>query len=183
MFDIIIDYVLCRCGCKRISKLFIILMVGGCFFGEHFLNRKTDFTFCLVKSKSGLWIQRVHPWGGYLRSNLTPDFSDSWSKRFLGKGFAKSVSDTQLPCDITLRANSSEQWAQKSLGTASVSSYPLELHRRNKKASSSLELYKLCYGFIVQSSNCFWYLENIIIFWYYYHEISKNQHNVMQSFT
>jgi len=60
------------------------------------------------RSKNGSWIQSIQTQGGSFGSNLNPDFSDSWSKRFLGKGFAKSVFGKRFPCDITLRANSSE---------------------------------------------------------------------------
>ena len=61
------------------------------------------------RSKNGSWIQSIQTQGGSFGSNLNPDFSDSWSKRFLGKGFEKSVFGKRFPCDITLRANSSEK--------------------------------------------------------------------------
>ena len=61
------------------------------------------------RSKNGSWIQSIQTQGGSFGSNLNPDFSDSRSKRFLGKGFAKSVFGKRFPCDITLRANSSEK--------------------------------------------------------------------------
>ena len=60
------------------------------------------------RSKNGSWIQSIQTQGGSFGSNLNPDFSDSWSKRFLGKEFAKSVFGKRFRCDITLRANSSE---------------------------------------------------------------------------
>ena len=47
---------------------------------------------------------------------------------------AKSVSGERFPCDITLRANSSEKRTQKSFGTARVP-YLLEFHKKKKENS------------------------------------------------
>ena len=43
----------------------------------------------LGKSKSGSWIHKIHPQGGFFGSNPNPDFWDSQCELFLGKVFKK----------------------------------------------------------------------------------------------
>ena len=40
-------------------------------------------------SKNGSWIHKIYTQGGLFRSNPNPDFWDSQSERFFGKGFEK----------------------------------------------------------------------------------------------
>ena len=58
-----------------------------------FPNPKTDFAFFFSKSKNGSWIHKIHTQGGFFGSNIYPDFWDSKSERFFGKGFEKSIFD------------------------------------------------------------------------------------------
>ena len=69
-------------------------MLGCVFSGKSkygFPNPKTDFEFCLGKSKNGSWIHKIHTQVGFFGSNPNPDFWDSQSERFSGKGFEKSI--------------------------------------------------------------------------------------------
>ena len=59
-----------------------------------FPNPKTDFAgFLGGKSKNGSRIHKVHTQGGFFGSNSNPNFRDSQSERFFGKGFEKSIFD------------------------------------------------------------------------------------------
>ena len=46
--------------------------------------------------EKGSWIHKIHALGGFFGSNSNPDFWDSQSERFYGKGFEKSIFDKQF---------------------------------------------------------------------------------------
>ena len=88
------------------------------FFGEiqkRIMNPKYSHSkrILRIKSKSGFFrfVIQAFSWGG----------------------MAKSISGERFPCDITLRANSSEQRTQKSFGTARVP-YLLEFHKKKENS-------------------------------------------------
>ena len=67
---------------------------GAVFLGKSksgFPNPNTEFVGFLGKSKNGSWIHKIHTLGGFVGSNPNPDFWDSQSERFLGKGFENSI--------------------------------------------------------------------------------------------
>ena len=57
---------------------------------------KNGFWVFLDKSKNGSWIQKIHSQGGFFGSNPIPDFRDSKSERFFGKGFEKNIFDKRF---------------------------------------------------------------------------------------
>ena len=72
---------------------------SGSFFWENsnldFLIQKRILLFG-SKSKNGSWIHKIHTQGGFFGSNPNPDFWDSQSERFFGKGFEKSIFDKRF---------------------------------------------------------------------------------------
>ena len=48
------------------------------------------------ESKNGSWLHKIHTQGGFFGSNPNPDFWDSQSERFFGKGFEKSIFDKRF---------------------------------------------------------------------------------------
>ena len=73
-------------------------MLGCVFSGKSkygFPNPNPDFRIqkrilsFLGQSKNGSWIHKIHTQGGFFGSNPNPDFWDSQSERFFGKGFEK----------------------------------------------------------------------------------------------
>ena len=61
----------------------------GAFFGK---NPDPSVS----ESKNGSWIHKIHTPGGFFASNWNPDFWDSQSERFSGKGFEKSIFDKRF---------------------------------------------------------------------------------------
>ena len=62
------------------------------FFGKiqiRISESKNGFWVFLGISKNGSWIHKIHTQGGFFGSNPNPDFWDSQSERFFGKGFEK----------------------------------------------------------------------------------------------
>ena len=62
------------------------------FFGKiqiRIFESKHGFWVFRGKSKNGSWIHKIHTQGGFFGSNPNPDFWDSQSERFFGKGFEK----------------------------------------------------------------------------------------------
>ena len=57
---------------------------------------KNGFWFFFGKSKNGSWIHKAHSQDGFFGSNTNPDFRDSQSERFFGKGFEKSIFDKRF---------------------------------------------------------------------------------------
>ena len=59
---------------------------------SHVVERKLRVRFLgkiqiwISESKNGLLIHEIHTQGGFFGSNPDPDFGDSQSERFLGKG-------------------------------------------------------------------------------------------------
>ena len=73
---------------------------GAVFLGKSksgFPNPNTEFVGFLGKSKNGSWIHKIHTLGGFFGSNPNPDFWDSQSERFLGKGFENSILSSGFP--------------------------------------------------------------------------------------
>ena len=67
---------------------------GAVFLGKsksEFPSPNTEFVGFLGKSKNGSWIHKIHTLGGFFGSNPNPDFWDSQSERFFGKGFENSI--------------------------------------------------------------------------------------------
>ena len=74
-----------------------ILIFGCVFLGKStsgFPNPKTDFAvfFWQIQKKD----HKIHTLGGFFGSNSNPDFWDSQSERFYGKGFEKIIFDKQF---------------------------------------------------------------------------------------
>ena len=69
------------------------------FFGKiqiRISESKNGFCVFLGKSINGSWIHKIHTQGGFFGSNRNPDFWDSQSERFFGRGFEKSTFDKQF---------------------------------------------------------------------------------------
>ena len=61
-----------------------------------FPNPKTDFAFFWANRKTDHESKNVHTEGGFFGSNSNPNFRDSQSERFFGKGFEKSIFDKRF---------------------------------------------------------------------------------------
>ena len=72
----------------------------GCIFWGKIQIRisesKNGICVFLGKSINGSWIHKIHTQGGFFGSNRNPDFWDSQSERFFGRGFEKSTFDKQF---------------------------------------------------------------------------------------
>ena len=69
------------------------------FFGKiqiRISESENGFCVFLGKSINGSWIHKIHTQGGFFGSNRNPDFWDSQSERFFGRGFEKSTFDKQF---------------------------------------------------------------------------------------
>ena len=69
------------------------------FFGKiqiRISESKNRFWVFLGMFKNGSWIHKIHSRGGFVGSNPNPDFWDSKSECFFGKGFEKSIFDKRF---------------------------------------------------------------------------------------
>ena len=63
---------------------------------KRIFESRNGFWVFLGKSKKGSWIHKIHTLGGFFGSNTNPDFQDSQSERFFGKGLEKSIFDKRF---------------------------------------------------------------------------------------
>ena len=73
-------------------------------------------------------MRSIYTKGGYFGSNLNPDFLDSCSKRFLGKGLQKVYLPSGFP--VILHFERTARNSELKIGTVCAPSHLLEFHKK-----------------------------------------------------